>query len=115
METDMNNEQLVTPVGIDDADLRIRRLEDQCIRLQDRVNELHRLDQVNSSTILKLTECCKEAADVEREACAKILDDRAAYLREKANAKGITVIAIRNFDMAALILSDMAEMIRNRK
>jgi hypothetical protein len=99
----------------DDLELKLMRLEKHCIDLQDRLNEALRLDQVSQSTILKLTECCKEAADVEREACAELLDGRADALRNQANIPGVKVMDIRNLDLAALVLSDAAELIRGRK
>jgi len=95
-------------------EVKVERLEKHCLDLQDRLHELNRIDQVNRSTILKLTECCKEAADNEREACAELLDGRADMLRKAADNPGATVLGIRNMDAAALVLSDAAELIRKR-
>jgi hypothetical protein len=97
---DMTNEWPENPGTEEPLETQVLRLRAHCLRLQEEVNAL--------------TEACKEAAMAEREACATVLDSRAALWRERANNPTITVMGIRSLDLAALILSEGADMIRKR-
>jgi hypothetical protein len=90
---------------------RIKLLELEIVNLK-------RADDYSRKAINQLIKTLEEKREVERskrveaerEACAKLLEDRAEYLKGQA----VTIGEMVRLDAAALVLRDAAKMIRAR-
>jgi hypothetical protein len=98
----------------------IKEYKERVATLEQKIADLERMDDYNRKAIKTLLKTLEEKRETERsrrvkaerEACAKLLEDQAAYLKEKA--EGLTVGEIRLMNLVMKVLRDGAEMIRAR-